>query len=462
AQFMGKQTGLGGILDYQNTQSAGLMANAFLERGIKAQSGPGAAAGVAEAGQIGILSKAAASELEIGTQTLFSAFDSATGKIVFQYRDIYGEMQRVTSKAIEDAGRAIQARSGELSDNFITWTKKEVDAAAEGTRRLLTTQFTGALAGIRIPSGGMPNVGPSRASELTLEQRIMKSLPEDIQRLADVQKEYNALGKEYSEILLGDVKGAYNSAGQASKALKVATQDVLELAVRLQKEGFQLSVIANYEKMQHKLNQTLEQAARAAEDYENAERNKNRYITSPAGAMAGMGATPQLDLGKAFKELTALEKLRIETPGFGSVLAGVKSRTDKRERDVGTLNELEKQMKDFNEAVRDMGIAGSEMEAEGNIKVLTALKEGASKGQRAMIRAMNVDAIKQLDVATSQLGVQRMMLDELGFVGELLAIPKEVRQEKYNERIRSFDYDALTKAYGKVFKSEESNALQRA
>ena len=461
-QFMGKQAGLGGIMDYKNTQSAGLTANAFLERGIQAQSGAGAAAGVTETDQIGLLSKNAADLLTKGVQTLFSTFDSATGDIVFQYRDIEGEMQRVTSEAIEEAGRTLGQRQGEVADQFITWTKKEVDAAAEGTRRLLTTQFTGALAGIRIPSGGMPTLGPSRSAELTLEQRIMKSLPEDIQRLSDVQKEYNALGKEYSEVVLGDVKGAYIGAGKASQALKVATQDVLELAVRLQKEGFQLSVIANYEKMQHKLNQTLEQAARAAEDYESAERNKNRYITSPAGAMAGLGATPQLDLGKAFKELTALDKLRIETPGFGSVMSGVKSRTDKRDRDVGTLDELEKQLKDFDEAVRDMGIAGSEMEAEGNAKVLTALREGASKGQRAMIRSMNEDAIKQLDVATTQLGVQRMMLDELGFLAELLATPEDKRQDMFTEKIRSTDYDSLTKAYGKIFKSEEANALQRS
>jgi TP901 family phage tail tape measure protein len=468
-QFMGKQAGLGGVLDYQNTQSPGLTANAFLERGIRGISGTGGQGAIASIEmdkQIVLLSKEAAKSLGIGAQTMFSDFSASTGDLMLQYADADGRLQSISAAKVEEHARMLEGEAGAYADHIITFSKKEVDAAAEGTRRLLTTQFTGALAGIRVPSGGMPNVGPARAAELSIDQRVMKSLPEDIQKMSEVQKEFNALAKEYSEILQSDVKGAYTEAGETSKVLKVATHDVLEMAVRLQRQGFELSVLANYEKMQQKLNQTLEQSARAAKDYESAERDKNRFLTINAGAMQGMSPVPTLDLGKSFKELSGLEKLTIESPGFGGALSEMKIGTDTRQRDFDTMTELKKQLADFDEARADMGQAGSEMEAAQNEKLLTALAAGADKGQMALIKALNDDSLNEIEWLSAQYDTQVKILDELGLQSKLLAAAKpEDRQKIFNEAIRGTSFDEITAAFNKAQGDDSSasnSAIQRS
>ncbi len=463
-QFMGKQAGLGGVMDFKNTQSAGLTANAFLERGIKGVSGTGtegALASIEADKQIVMISSAAAKALDIGTQRLFSEFSASTGELMLQYFDMdTGQLKRKAASEVEEVARILESTTS--AHHVITWAQKTVDAAAEGTRRLLTTQFTGALAGIRVPSGGMPQTGPARSAELTIEQRVMKSLPKDIQRLSEVQKEYNVLAKEYSEILESDVKGAYTEAGSASKDLKVATHDVLEMAVRLQREGFHLTVLANYEKLQQKLNQTLEQSARAAKDYASAERDKNRFLTANAGAMQGMALMPALELGKSFKELSGLEKMAIESPGFGGTARGIKATSDKRQRDVDSMLELKKQLADFDEAVLDMGKAGSEMEAAQDAKLLTAIAKGANKGQIAMIDAMDKEAQAQLDVGHSQLDVQHKMLKELDLQTRLLGqADAKGRVKVFSEAIRGTEYKELVAAYAKATSISESRQAQR-
>jgi TP901 family phage tail tape measure protein len=460
-QFMGRQAGLGGVLDYQNTQSPGLTANAFLERGIRGISGTGdqgALASIEMEKQIVLLSNEAAKSLGIGAQTMFSDFSASTGELMLLYADADGRLQSISAAKVEEHARMLEGEAGAYADHIITFSKKEVDAAAEGTRRLLTTQFTGALAGIRVPSGGMPNVGPARAAELSIDQRVMKSLPEDIQKMSEVQKEFNALAKEYSEILQSDVKGAYTEAGETSKVLKVATHDVLEMAVRLQRQGFELSVLANYEKMQQKLNQTLEQSARAAKDYESAERDKNRFLTINAGAMQGMSPVPTLDLGKAFKELSGLEKLAIESPGFGGALSEMKIGTDTRQRDFDTMTELKKQLADFDEARADMGQAGSEMEAAQDQKLLSALAKGANQGQIAMIAALNDASLNEIEWLSAQYDTQVKILDELGLQSKLLAAAKpEDRQKIFNEAIRGTSFDEITAAFNKARGSADAS-----
>ena len=464
-QFAGKQAGLGGVLDYQNTQAAGLTANAFLERGIRGTSGTGpegALASVEMDRQIVLLSKQAADAMTGGVQHLFSDFSDSTGELMLQFAGANGNMMSIAASEVEAGAKKLEATAKGGAHHVITFFKKDVDAAAEGTKRLLTTQFTGALAGIRIPSGGMPQTGPARASELSIDQRVMKSLPEDIQRMSEVQKEYNVLAKEYSEILQSDVKGAYTEAGTASKDLKVATHDVLEMAVRLQREGFHLSVLANYEKLQQKLNQTLEQSARAAKDYESAERDKNRFLTINAGAMQGMSPVPTLDLGKSFKELSGLGKMAIESPGFGGTMGDIKATSDKRQRDFDTMTALKKQLADFDEARKDMGEAGSEMEAAQDAKLLNALAKGANKGQIAMIEAMDKEAQAQLDVGHSQLDVQHQMLKELDLQTRLLGqADAKGRAKVFNEAIRGSEYKELTAAYAKTTSGSESMEAQR-
>jgi len=450
-QFMGKQSGLGGVLDYQNTQSSGLIANAFLSRGIGATSGSGAVTGSAgapvKAGQMAVISQAAADLKTGGVTTLFSSLEEGTEKAIWQFRTSTGALSSVMGTELEGVVKELE--KADVAHHFMTWTKKEVDAAEAHTKKIMTMQYSGAMAGVRIPTGGMPNLGPASEKELSVEQRVMRSLPEDMQRLADIQSEFNALTKEYGEDLLTDVEGTYKRQASSGKALKVVTQEVLQLATTLQKEGFFLSVLGNYQKMQEKLNITLKDAATAAADYERAEANKNKFITGSGGAMKGMGAVPSIDLGKSFKELSGLEKLAVAVPEFAKLLRGTAGTSDKRNRDLDTLNKIEKQMSDFETSVTDMAKAGDSMTSEQK-KRLAGSGEKTSAGQLEMIRGMNKLADDFTDIGGRQLSVQNSMLEALHELTYIQSLPEGDRAEAFASVMSKKSFKEKTSAFGEV------------
>ncbi len=461
-QFMAKQSGLGGILDYQNTQSSGLSANAFLERGISARSGSAAVTGTEEkplfSKQLGIISQQAADRATDGVTTLFSSLEEGTGKAIWQFRDRAGNFSSVLATELE--GIVAELEEGAVADHFITWTKKEVEAAGEHTRKIMTMQFTGAMAGVRIPTGGMPKLGPARESELTVEQQVMKSLPKEMQQLADIQSEMNQLTKEYGEDILKDVEGTYKRQASSGQALKVVTQEILALANKLQQEGFFLSVIGNYEKMQAQLNKTLKEAATAAKDYERAESNKNKFLKTSAGALKGMGPLPNVDLGKSFKELSGVEKLAVEVPEFAGLLRGIQSTTDKRNRDLDTLNKLEKEMANFETSVKDMAAAGDAMTGEQKSRLMSD-KEKTPKSQIELIKGLNKLTDETLQIGNQQLEVQNQMLVALGELVTLTALPENQRGAEFNKILKGKSFDQQTSAYGQVMGPGSLNDLYK-
>jgi TP901 family phage tail tape measure protein len=462
-QFMAKQAGLGGILDYQSTQGPGLVGNAFWERGIGAQSGAEAVLGTSKnpvaAKQIALLSQQAAEQLTGGAQVMFSAFDEATGEIVYQFLDEYGRLSTKAGSEIEKVVRNLESQEGVIADHFATFAKEEIQAAAEHTKKILTMQYTGVMAGVRIPTGGMPQLGPAREEELSVEQRVMRAMPKDMQRLADIQSEFNMLTKEYGEDILTDVEGTYKRQASSGKALKVVTQEVLQLATKLQQEGFFYSVLGNYQKMQEKLNMTLNEAAIAAEDYERAEANKNKFLKTSSGALAGKGPIPGLDLGKSFKELSGLEKLVVEVPGFERTLQGIQGTLDSRGRDLETLNQLEKQLAEFESAVVDMAEAGDNMTKEQKARYMEASGKRVGQGQLELMRTVQEESAETRKVADHQLDTQKSMLESLNELVTLTGMPEEERAAKYKEIMDKKSFKEITKAYGETFGLGDLNKL---
>jgi TP901 family phage tail tape measure protein len=447
-QFMARQAGQGGIIDYKAAQSASLTAAAFHERGILGEGGAGAVTSGVSRNEIAILSKEAGEALAVGTRTMWADFDRVTGQVMYRYWDSTTQsMETLSGNAVQATIAGLESQSGNVATHFMRYAQKEVEAAADNTKKVLSMQFTGALAGVRVPAGGMPNLGPARNEELTVDQRVLKSMPVEMQKLANVQAEFNALTKEYSEEILSDVQGAYTRQAKSGQALKVMTQEILVLASKLQQEGFLLTVMGNYQKMQEQLAITLEQSAEAARDAARAEENRSKYLKTTSGALAGMGELPNLDLGKGLKELTSQERLARDVPGVAQFMRNVASTERQRGADVELLNEIEKQMAAFQDASEDMKEAGESMTAQQKERMVDAAMKGATPGELEMIRSLETETGEVQSILEGQTSLQEQMLEKLGVIAELSATADPNERAKI---MAGHSYQEQTKAFSQV------------
>ena len=442
-QFAADQAGLGGILDYQATQSAPLAAGAFLERGIKGRGGAEAVQGTdtdqVVSGEMAVLSQSASkalraqfAQIDQDIRIVWSDISDTTGEVMYKYVDsTTGAWKELSGSAIEGVVRGLDGAGGSIADHWMRFTTKEVEAASEATKKMLTLQFTGAMAGIRVPTGGMPDLGPSRAAELTAEQRVMKAMPEDLQRLADVQQEFNPLAKEYSEDVLNDVEGAYKRQAKSGTAFKVMTQEILQLATRLQTEGHLITVIGNFQKVSADLAMTLEAAAEAARDANREEDNRAKFLKITSGALAGMGQLPNLDLGKSMRELSGQERLARANPAVEKMMRKIAGTERKRDSDLQVLNDLQSQMAKFDQSVIDMAKAGEELSSQQKERISDAALKDATPGELKMIEALMKEGTESRDIMGDQLSAQHQMLEKMDITNDLLALPVDERAEKF-------------------------------
>ena len=56
----------------------------------------------------------------------------------------------------------------------------------------------------------------------------MEAIPEDVQKLADVQAELNNITKEFSETILSDTEGSFKRAKAGAKDFNVLTDKYLQ------------------------------------------------------------------------------------------------------------------------------------------------------------------------------------------------------------------------------------------
>ena len=477
---MAKSAGIGGMVDRRAAVSPALLGGTLMERGIMPQVSGGLTP--KQTGDIALLSPEVAENLikgmdlgltpdELketakGAQILIAEFDESTGEAMWRFADRFGRTTGMVTGAAADS--AVAAAEEELKDQpeklkrlYQTYTRKGMEDAAEATERILSLGFVGAMAGIRQPKGGMPDIGIGTAQELSGPQRSMKVIGTELSRLMEIQNEMTQITKEYSETVLSDVAGAYAGQAKSGLALKALTSDMVTLVSQLQEEAFNLSVIAHYEKAIGELGLSMDTAAIAAQDAAMAEQTRAELLIATSGALAGMSAVPNIDFGKTMKELTSAEKLSIEIPGFKSMLTTLASATREREADVEQVVEIRKQKAYFKRMVASMDAQGQTLDEAQKSKDLELLGQGVTKGTIESIKAQEQsDQITQ-GILQDQMGVEEKMLTALeGMLSIAVASdPGDLkkRQEKIRQKLKEGEAGEGGRTLFEVYQKEHGS-----
>ncbi|MBD3260243.1 MAG: hypothetical protein GF334_00970 [Candidatus Altiarchaeales archaeon] len=470
--YMAKQAGLGGIIGPGQAITPGTVAGTMAERGIRGIGGAGAVAGATEdemaivgeevarrlmESSLKGLEESDASRVVSRAQTMFAEVNEATGELLYRYwNDVEETSRTVSAEALKAMVEGVEGQEGRVAAAFMRWTQQEIQAAAEQTKKVLSLQYTGALAGIRQPRGGMPQIGPARFEEVTAEQRVLKDLPLEMQRLSDVQKELNQITKEYSEDVLNDVESAYGRQEKSGQALKVMTQDVLQLATQLQREGFNLTVLAHYSKAQADLNIILEKAADAARDAAAAEELRTKYMVETSGAAAGLPSNLNVDFGKRTGELSSLQRAMKELPGFKDFTKQISSLDRSREQQMNTLIEIEKRKARFEDAVSDLAVAKEELSAEQMGKYLEAREKGATTGEMELLKQLETGNEMTESLLNTEIDIQKSMLEALHGLTEI-----ESANAEYNQKMADIETGDYTAEERKQKREEAGRQLRQ-
>ncbi|KKL27500.1 hypothetical protein LCGC14_2384530, partial [marine sediment metagenome] len=391
---MSKGTTAGKLIDYRSAANPAWMIEGLIEKGVKPEVyGAGGTRGDATAadimpqatGEIMVASRAVAEALLKETtpelvalakddptrtaaitamQSLLSGVDKDTGAAIWKWSNaLSGGMESASADMVAKVLATVDKSEARIA----IFRAKSIEAAAQATQRLLTMQFTGAMAGIRDP--GAFNIGPGTRRELSAEQRVMESLPMTLQRLVDLQKEMGEIQRQYNEQLgEGNVEEASAQMSKSSGAVKVMDNQLKELVMTLQKEGFEISRALHYNMAIQDLNKTLEEAAMTAEDAAKAEERRTQFIKHTSGALAGLTELPSLTFGKSKKDLTGLERLQQRMPGLAKIVKGMDQLIKKRESMLGVLTDVDKKRSMFAKAMNDLAASGEKLTGE-QIKV---------------------------------------------------------------------------------------------
>lgn len=414
---MARQVGLGGIFGAETTANAQRFMEDMMERGMKLRAGA-----PTQAGQVGVLTpEAAKTMIEIASgaerlataknpaevieraRTVITGVDDLTGEIIYYFED--GAEGAMSALRQSQLGPEMQA----VMQDMLTLDRSQLEAAAERGRKLLTLQATGAMAGIRIPEGGMPEIGPGTFREMTAEQRIMGALPDEMERLSRIQEELTEIQKKYNEELSGGADISEESAAALKENFNVMSQTTKELVRSLKMEQFDLTVLAHVEGAFAKLQQTLMDASKAARDAAIEEETRADLLKHTSGALAGMAVAPQLDLGKSFRELTAGERLQKEMgPGFSRTLSRIAGVETRYGAGIQRTTDIRKQMADFDEMAANLDEARGKLTKELELSTKAELA-GISKGEQTV-----ADQIQQAGEATlTELQRQTPLLDRM-------------------------------------------------
>ncbi len=448
---LAKSAGIGGMVDRRAAATPALLGGTLMERGIMPQVSGGLTP--QQTGDIALLGPEVATNLiksmglalspdklketAKGAQILIAEVDEITGKAMWLFVDRFGNTTgRATGAAVEAAVAAAEEKLKDQPEKlkmlYQKYTRKGMEDAAEATERILSLIFVGALAGIRQPKGGMPDIGVGTAQELSGPQRSMKVIGIELSRLMEIQNEMTQITKEYSETVLSDVAGAYAGQAKSGSALKALTADMVTLVKQLQEEAFNLSVISHYQKAIGELGLSMDTAAIAAEDAAMSEQTRAKFLIQTSGALAGMSEIPNINFGKTLKELTGAERLSIEIPGFKSMLGDLASATRKRDADVEQVVEIRKQKAYFKRMVASMEAQGQTLEGAQTAKDLELLGQGVTKNTIESIKAQQQGDQLTQAILKEQMSVEEKMLTTLEMMLDIAAAedPKELKERK--------------------------------
>ena len=445
--------GAGSLLDYTSAADPRRMLETFMEKGVKPTVTAGGTAGLpSETGAIAVLTKnVAEAMLRASTpgfesmaedvkdqaitaaQSLISKVDDATGEMAWAYANsLTGTMEFFTAQATNDSAAALEKFGGAL----VKFSAGAITDAMYETERLLTMEFTGAMAGIRNP--GSLNVGPATRMELSPEQRVMESLPNQVQRMSDVHKEMQEIRRQHDEQLTaGDVEGSARTRSASSAAIKILDQEMSELVYQLQSEGFDLSVLLNFNKQMQELQVIMEKAALSVEEAADAEEIRMKYMKNTSGSLKGMSVMPSIQFGKTFKELSGMERLQKMVPGFDKAVSELSSASKRQEMAVQLLQEVEKQRMRFMMSMDDMVRSGEKLTAEQMRRKSKQLEKGLSEADIAIINSIESGTDAFLTESEKQTSIQNNILNllKVGLDPESRGSPEKIARALDNMNI---------------------------
>ncbi len=479
---LAKSAGIGGFFGYEAAKTPGLMAGTLAERGVRLRGGAGAVTPEAR-GEIGLATTEVArrivesldiavkdadlAEITQNARVMISDINRGTGEGIYRFFDTVNDTYReAQADQVESIVAAVEAEQGKAQDKIVhAWiraTRKSMEDIAAETERILNLAFVGVMAGVRMPKGGMPDIGVARTRELTAEQRIIKALTADMERLGKIQAEMTQITNQYSEEVLGNVQEAYKTQAKSGLALKAMTEDMVSLVSQLQEEAFNISVVAHYQKAIEDLNVSLEQAAQVARDARIEEEARSEFLIETSGAMAGMAEVHDIDFGKVFREMTAGQKLSIEVPGFADFMRRMGSGQKEREALVGQLADIRKRRAAFEETMKDLSVASETLSESQRKKIEERAVKGLDPATQELLKSFESTGDTAESQRDSQLNVQTSMLDRLQNLVDIgLATPEKL--EKLRNDIKTAqgatEVKKMLEQYGKVYGAEPLKEL---
>lgn len=468
---LGKSMGLGGVAKAGTAGSGALQMESLLRQGVQGK----AMGDVSEmkAGGIAILPEAVArsllkardgigpltDEVVAASQVAFTAVDEA-GDIFFLMANDVGKLGRIAGDAMQDA--IIDAES-----KILVHDQSALQAAAEKTKKLLSMQWQGVMAGIRDP--GQVDFGLARKSDMSVQQRVVSAMPDEMKRLVEIQKEVTNAQKLYNEEIEGmDPEAMQKSASQmkeGSKNLQILEAETTQMILNIMKEGFNISVMGHFKSAMLELNKTMEESVVKLRDIAEAESDRFALMTQTSGAMAGMGEIADISFGARKKELSAQQQLQLSTPGLGKAMSTLSTVREQRQSGFETLRGVKDQRRLFEEMVADLDEAWGKLTTEDKEMREGLIKKGFDKESVELIAGVSAGAASTKDAIAS--GADRTVSELSGIHEQLIAVEDAIlmpekergaRAKAMKEAIAgSYSIEEVQKALGRGEGGEQRN-----
>ena len=448
---LGKSAGLGGVLKAGTAGSGALQMESLLRTGVQGKA-TGAAQDVG-AGAIAILPKevakallsarsginAVTDEMIAASQVAFTAVDESTGEIFYLMADEMGKLGPVT-------GEALQAAMSVAGSKILTFDQSALKQASEKTKKLLSMQWQGVMAGIRDP--GQVDFGLARKSDMSVQQRVVSAMPDEMKRLVQIQKEVTNAQKLYNEEIEGmDPEAMQKSASQmkeGSKNLQILEAETTQMILNIMKEGFNLSVMGHFKSAMEELNKTMEESVVKLRDIAEAESDRFAMMTQTSGAMAGMGEIADINFGARKKELSAQQQLQLSTPGLGKAMSTLSTVREQRQSGFETLRGIKEQKRMFEEMVADLDEAWGNLTDEDRKMREGLLKKGFDKESVELIAGVSAGAASTRDAIAS--GADRTVSELAGIHEQLISVEDAILMPEKERENRAKDMKEAVKA----------------
>ena len=469
-QQLAKSAGMGGVTTTESFADAALLMEQMMRKGIPMRATGEAA--TAKPGGAALLKMDAAKALagaftDVGPEQLDSvaramqsgitSLHERSGELMFTFWDEFG------NTLVNVSASEMQNVLDETSTQMLLLDRSSVEAAAEKTRRLLTLQVTGALAGIRVP--GTIELGPARARDLTAQQRMFAdtSMVDTLQRLVDIQKEYAEVTRQYNEqITAGNYDEASKAMTKSSEQLKVLDLAMQDMVMAMQLEQFDLTAIAHFNQALQEMQVTIDATATSIRDAEIDEKNRMETIRHTSGALAGQAVMPQFDFGKTLKELGAQERLQMESPGFAQGLSKMTMQKDRITKLSQARADIMKKQADAKEMARDLDAARKRLTGEQSIKQ----QEGRERGLSQEAVDIMTEIAAGSDVVRSAVEAQTPILQSMeGLLTDLInlqGLSDEEKRKVVKERLKEANIGEITRQLGARGKDFITEATREA